>query len=457
MPRDRLDRQPNERLHAARQRTVSPSDSGHVMSRQELADAVNSYLWEKYRRDERLDRSDIGKLERGVTLWPSAKRREALRTVLGAASDTELGFCGTRSRPIPRQPAERAPCDPLVAAPATVGPVVDRQSLPHRLSRRGLLGATSAGVLASLLEPSGTPLPRVVDPAVVDHFRALRAFLVGSDNEFGGASIFPTVRQQLDLITQLRRQAAGALRRQLLRCEAQWAEFAGWLIDDLGDPVAGGWWLGQSVSMAREADDRDFSAYLFARMAQRARGGPDEDRVAGLARTSARENTRQPQIRAFAALQRAHGHAMAGEVRLFQCAIAEARTLVDGANSQQGDLGSFCTVQYILVNEGEGWLRLNRPRPALQSFDSALANWPSPYHRDRGLYLCSAARAKLSAGQPEEAAMLSLEGLTLARTTRSNRIEKAVRNLSRQLADFAHIPAVNELVAAFPTGGDKTS
>jgi hypothetical protein len=42
------------------------------------------------------------------------------------------------------------------------------------------------------------------------------------------------------------------------------------LSDDLGDHATGGSWLGQSFSMAQEADDPDFVAYLFARMAKRA-------------------------------------------------------------------------------------------------------------------------------------------------------------------------------------------
>ena len=62
------------------------------MSRRELADAVNAYLWDTYRRKENLTENDIGKLERGVTRWPSERRREAFRTVLGATTDAELGF-----------------------------------------------------------------------------------------------------------------------------------------------------------------------------------------------------------------------------------------------------------------------------------------------------------------------------------------------------------------------------
>jgi len=67
------------------------------MSRQELAEAVNAYLWETYQQHENLDETDIGKLERGDHRWPGERRREAFRAVLNAATDAEAGFYIIRS------------------------------------------------------------------------------------------------------------------------------------------------------------------------------------------------------------------------------------------------------------------------------------------------------------------------------------------------------------------------
>jgi hypothetical protein len=66
------------------------------MSRQELADAVNAYIWNEHNIEERLDAHDIGKLERGEHRWPGARRREAFRAVLHADTDAQLGFYITR-------------------------------------------------------------------------------------------------------------------------------------------------------------------------------------------------------------------------------------------------------------------------------------------------------------------------------------------------------------------------
>src|SRR5262249_29890553 len=87
---------PNNLMRAARLRSLSPSGSGFPMSRQELAEEVNAYLYRKYKLEAHLDETDIGKLERGENRWPREKRREAFRAVLRAGIDAELGFYPTR-------------------------------------------------------------------------------------------------------------------------------------------------------------------------------------------------------------------------------------------------------------------------------------------------------------------------------------------------------------------------
>ncbi len=41
--------------------------------------------------------NDIGKIERGVVSWPGSERRAALKKVLGAVTDAELGFVNSRA------------------------------------------------------------------------------------------------------------------------------------------------------------------------------------------------------------------------------------------------------------------------------------------------------------------------------------------------------------------------
>jgi hypothetical protein len=90
--RDHRQLPPNSRLSEARRRLLSPSGSGRPMSRQELAEAVNAYLWKEHSHEASLDGNYIGKLERGEHRWPGDLYREAFRAVLKTTSDAELGF-----------------------------------------------------------------------------------------------------------------------------------------------------------------------------------------------------------------------------------------------------------------------------------------------------------------------------------------------------------------------------
>ncbi len=74
------------------------------MSRRELAEAVNAWLWETTRQRYELDAHTLARYERGAVCWPGAAHRSGLRHVLGTARDAELGFWPARQHPAPTQP-----------------------------------------------------------------------------------------------------------------------------------------------------------------------------------------------------------------------------------------------------------------------------------------------------------------------------------------------------------------
>lgn len=379
-----------------------------------------------------------------------------------APHDLAPGTVGDEPLRGPRTPcgvAVRADGEPVVELIGAVDAVADDtvivtvvtegRARQVRVSRRALLQAVPGGLIASL--PTGDPALAAqtvrVDPAIVEHFAVLRAVLVESDNRVGAAAILPTARQQLDHIADFRRAARGSLRDALLGTEARWAEFAGWLSDDLGDRSAGEWWLIQALGMAQEAGDAEFTAYVFARMAQRAAEAVDRDRVLGLARAAERTGSDRTQVRAFAAVQRAHGHTIEGDTHAFQAAIDDAQDLVAGEPADSGALGSVCTTPYVWAQEGDGWLRLGHPRTAVQCFDRALDAWPESYRRERGLYLARSATAYAAADEPQKAAGTALAALELARLTRSARVHHEVAAVDHHLTAYPTEPGVAELHA----------
>jgi hypothetical protein len=73
------------------------------MSRRELAEAVNAFLWESTGKHYQLDARTVGRYERGGTRRPADPIRAALRHILHAAADADLGFhTGKRATPATR-------------------------------------------------------------------------------------------------------------------------------------------------------------------------------------------------------------------------------------------------------------------------------------------------------------------------------------------------------------------
>lgn len=128
---------PNDLLRAARRARLSPSGSGRPMSRQELAEAVAAYLFEQAGRSFGINAKHIAAFERGRHRWPSAHYRTALRAVLGAATDAELGFFiirghATDAHDTPDQPAETPAASQASEAAGPAGPTLLRVLLVER-------------------------------------------------------------------------------------------------------------------------------------------------------------------------------------------------------------------------------------------------------------------------------------------------------------------------------------
>jgi hypothetical protein len=123
------------------------------MSRSELADAANKLIPEGD-PDGPLSENDIGKIERGVVSYPHARRRKAMRMVLGAETDREIGLVNRRRRPTDvRSPVERGPAEGPSSDSDAKDVTIDRRSL-----LRGSVSGAALGLGSSAFVP-GSPLP----------------------------------------------------------------------------------------------------------------------------------------------------------------------------------------------------------------------------------------------------------------------------------------------------------
>jgi transcriptional regulator with XRE-family HTH domain len=259
----------NDLLAAARGRLSSPSGSAAPMSRQELAEAVNAYLWMRYKQIERVDATYVGHLEQGRHRWPSARRREALREVLQVRTDAELGFFCRPRGPVPRgqDPAVRAEArdrrgrpttlvsDPPqsaetpwhvpgalldtvaaeVADESTVGgdPLSgDDLAAAHIRRRSLLLGMATITTAAGLLGPEGGSRRRI-GATDVARLTALTSLYRSMDYEFGGGALAADVGRFAESASGLLdHSVSDALRPRLLTAVANARYLAGWTAFD---------------------------------------------------------------------------------------------------------------------------------------------------------------------------------------------------------------------------------
>ncbi|MGQ0776125.1 MAG: XRE family transcriptional regulator, partial [Pseudonocardiales bacterium] len=254
--------EPNDQLRAAREQVESPSATGACLSRQELAELVNAWVFE-HTEDHRvveLDASYVAKLERGVIRWPrEPERRAGFRAVLGAKTDAELGFHQPRRNP-------------------TILVGVKRQ----RFIRVGLgVGAAAAAgptALISLLPGPPAHVPAVVSMTHVEEVRAAAAEFRSWDARYGGGVLRPAAAAQLRYYAELLHAGCSdEVRQELLTAVGSFAEMAGFMAaDDLADEDARKMYS-FALACAEEAGDWHLRAEVLCSMSYQASwcGDPD--------------------------------------------------------------------------------------------------------------------------------------------------------------------------------------
>lgn len=132
---------PNEKLRARREAMPSGKAPGECMSRRELAEAVNDYLWESTKARYELDSHSIARWERGEVLWPSAPYRSAnsvhlqiFRNFAGYVSHSASMRQALHppERPFTDWPAFAVRCTALGLGPPSSGqPLAERRGAWH--------------------------------------------------------------------------------------------------------------------------------------------------------------------------------------------------------------------------------------------------------------------------------------------------------------------------------------
>ncbi|HEX5403981.1 MAG TPA: XRE family transcriptional regulator [Pseudonocardiaceae bacterium] len=424
----------NAKLRALRERTPSRLAPGEPMSRAELAQAVNAYLWKSTTKRYDLDSHTIARYERGAVVWPSAHYRSGLRAVLGVSTDAELGF-----RPTPRGSSSSSSNHPVPALTVLdYGKSID-------------LGASAVEFLAEL--SVDTPVPACVGWNDVEHVRSTTHAVAMSDNLFGGGLSCEAAAGQLRWVGRLldARTTDDNVRRALFEAAGNLGGVVAFAAFDIADYTSADrcsrfalWCADQSGSWALRAD-------VLSDMARKATYLGNLDEALSLIEfAQVRSDRVSATARAMMSAIRARLLALTGR-------HADAQAEVDKADSYFADREPSTDpiwLRYYDEAEHQGSTgralipvayATRRAELAAPRLESAIRLHNENYPRSRTFSRTRLATLLMAVDDPHEAALVGRQAVTDAASLRSQRVVAELQGLAEVSAPHVRIGDVGEL------------
>lgn len=422
-----------------------------------------SYL-ARLERAERFPPEDVAvacdrALETGgelVRLWhlAEAERRRADGDVASPGAHVASSSPGIDTHPIIEASSET---DEIIIPCRSADGRIIWVSVPRRAVLLGGLGLAAESATSRRGRPAARGLPRsepiqaVAGIAPVDHLRRLRATLVDSDNLLGPRSVIRAVKDHISVVQQIREQRSGADRRALLQVQAEYAEFAGWLHQDIGDFQSARFWLDRALELAYAGGDAEFPVFVLARKSQLAGDMHAATGAIDLADAAVAAGQAHPRLVGVAMTYAAHGHALEGVHKASMQTLdsAHEQLIKSNGGNPPARLATWLDNSYIEVQRARCLSILDDHSAAAVIFERAIEALPPQYRRDRGVYLARAGRAHACCGEPERAVAAGTQALAIAEQTGSGRIITELATLDSELARWKAVPSVTEFREAF--------
>jgi hypothetical protein len=275
-----------------------------------------------------------------------------------------------------------------------------------------------------------------------------------ADNLLGPRALMPLMQSYVSTIEEMQQKARGTVLDRLLRVGAGYAEFTGWLHQDAGDLRGATTWATRALEWAHGGADDRMASFVMMRRAAAALTARHGDYAVRFAQAAQRYDSEETgRIRVIAAVTEAHGHAIAGDGGEADRALDNAARLLELYNDEilDGDptADRYCELGlYTKIARAKCSLELGRAGEAVDAFSVVINSLSPEYHRDRGQYLGSLARAHILAEQPESATAAAEEAYTIAVQTGSTRtLDDLRRTMPTGLAQWSHIPEVERFCA----------
>ncbi|MFI6781402.1 transcriptional regulator [Micromonospora sp. NPDC050276] len=432
------------------------------MSRQEVAEAVNNYLWVTHGIRTSLNGNHVGKLERGQYRWPQAATREAFRVVLKAARDADLGFYITRRERHVDSFANWAPPGPAVVGGENCGegsPVgaeitdtgdMNRRELLRLLSLTGTLLAASGsgGQLDWARIESSRDGSKRLSSATLREYEGLNAHLWAAFGAAGSkTAVAPLVNSQLTTLTaNLRGAQTSAIHRQLCEITANLLQLAGEIAFDKSDYGEASHCYTLAGTAAREAGAYDLWAcamirHAFISVYERAfrQAVPMLEAAAGLAvNGDSGLSTRQ-----WAHAVRAQALAGLGDLGDCRRALDQAKEVEALSGRVQNGGWLRFDGSRLAEESGACYVELGRPDLAEPVLSAALSQELSV--RRRGTVLADLALVGIQRGDVHQVVLYGGAVLDVARQSRSGVVGAKLNRLQRHLRPFLQDSHVQHL------------
>ncbi|MFD9703860.1 hypothetical protein [Lentzea sp. NPDC059081] len=404
--------EPNNLLRAARERTPSRVAPGEPMSRRELAEAVNRWLWVTTAERYELDAHSIGRWERGAVRWPGAHYRAALRSVLSAETDADLGFrpAGAVAAGQALTPAPVTRTEPWTIADTLTRASIDGVALDHM-----------ARAVYGLAERYPSTPPQELWPTVSGLLTRL--------NDALGHPQPQRVRRQAVILLGVLSGIAGSL----------WVDFS------RRDQAAA--YFDVAELAAREAESPDLAAWALAtRSVDAFAAGDTRSAVTLLARAEHEATGSGPRRRAWVSAMRARAAAAHGDPVTSARALEAAYRHVEAITEPPGGTEFFDLPRLDGV-AGTTYLLLRDTARARPLLTGALQRRAPEDVKGRALLGLDLAECALVEGDPVEAGQVAIAALDQVGNALVEPIVVRARALSASVNHVAGARAVLKLDA----------
>jgi hypothetical protein len=429
----------NEKLREARERTASLADPEVCVSRQELAEQVNAWIWKHHDKTVALSANYIGQLERGKIRWPGRLYREALRAVLSVPTDSELGFINDRAR---------------CAVVKLEDEDVKRRQAIHTVTGLSVSALALEGPVAALLETSEpTPIPRRIGATDIEHIRTATSVFSTWDFTYGGGLARDAVMGQLRWSAGLLHATCpDRLRPELFSAVGALAIRAGYMALDCHAHDDARRVFRFALACAEKVGNWHLRGDVLGDMANQATrtGRPDEGLTLaehGLVRADRLTETGQSMLH----ISRARALAKMHRVNEALTAIGAAEEhFAHSTPANDPPFQSYWNAAFVAGNTGQVLFDLavfadHNPAQATDRLTAAAAGHTADHARPRAICLIKLATLTMVTGDPLQAATIGHAAVDVASTIRSRRTVDELRQLARHAAPHQHRDEVMHL------------